>query len=102
MGEAAKLFCDTKGKEGDRLFFIGPNGEVDLRWVFDSCITYSIGDRSEQFHNLTEFNLVHNSTKPWSPDAQQCIAISTTASIKEMILPGVYAIWTPVFVGFLV
>jgi hypothetical protein len=102
-----------EGKAGERLFFIGPNGEIDLRWVFDSCVTYTIGDRSEQFHNTTEFNSVHaawkkmrtdghNNTKPWSPDAQQCIEISTTASIKEMILPGVYAIWTPVFVGFLV
>merc|ERR1712028_272494 len=85
----------------------------DLRWVFDSCITYSFDGKSEQFHNTTAANSVHkawkkmrtdghNGTEPWSSDAQQCIAISTTASIKEMVLPGVYAIWTPVFVGFLV
>merc|ERR1711967_215829 len=30
------------------------------------------------------------------------MGISTRASIREMMLPGVYAIFTPVFVGFLV
>eukprot|EP00656_Telonema_subtile_P023541 TRINITY_DN24_c0_g2_i5.p1 TRINITY_DN24_c0_g2~~TRINITY_DN24_c0_g2_i5.p1 ORF type:complete len:497 (+),score=188.92 TRINITY_DN24_c0_g2_i5:1-1491(+) len=38
----------------------------------------------------------------WAPNSTRCIAISTKASIKEMLLPGVYAIFTPVFVGFLV
>jgi len=113
--EAAKQFLADReaGKDGNRLFFVSATGAVDLRWVFDSCITYSFDGKSEQFHNTTAANSVHkawkkmrtdghNGTEPWSPDAQQCIAISTTASIKEMVLPGVYAIWTPVFVGFLV
>merc|ERR1712072_1642975 len=30
------------------------------------------------------------------------MGISTQASIREMMLPGVYAIFTPVFVGFLI
>lgn len=32
---------------------------------------------------------------------QECVAISTEASIREMILPGLLAIATPVLVGFL-
>ncbi len=32
---------------------------------------------------------------------QKCVAISTTASIKEMVLPGVLAIAVPVAVGFI-
>jgi len=31
----------------------------------------------------------------------KCVEISTTASIKEMVLPGVLAIVVPVVVGFI-
>ncbi len=34
------------------------------------------------------------------PDTERCIAIATDASLKEMILPGLAAILTPVLVGF--
>ncbi|MFC1554623.1 sodium-translocating pyrophosphatase [candidate division KSB1 bacterium] len=34
------------------------------------------------------------------PDSARCIAISTTASLKEMIIPGVVAVALPVLVGF--
>ncbi len=34
------------------------------------------------------------------PDSSRCIEISTKASLREMILPGVVTISTPVFVGF--
>ena len=36
------------------------------------------------------------------PDSDKCVAISTQSSIREMILPGMYAILSPVTVGFLV
>ncbi len=35
------------------------------------------------------------------PDYQSCIKISTEASLKEMILPGVLAVVCPIIVGFL-
>jgi K(+)-stimulated pyrophosphate-energized sodium pump len=35
------------------------------------------------------------------PDYASCVAISTSASLKEMIIPGVLAIGIPVVVGFL-
>ncbi|HEC60952.1 MAG TPA: sodium-translocating pyrophosphatase [bacterium] len=36
------------------------------------------------------------------PDYNRCIDISTTAALKQMLLPGAVAILTPVLVGFLV
>ena len=35
------------------------------------------------------------------PDYRRCIGISTSAALKEMILPGIIAVGTPVGVGFL-
>lgn len=35
------------------------------------------------------------------PDSDKCVAISTRSSVKEMIAPGVYAVFAPLFIGFL-
>merc|ERR1712238_130848 len=35
-------------------------------------------------------------------DSDKCVAISTQSSIEEMILPGVYAIMSPLIIGFLI
>ncbi len=35
------------------------------------------------------------------PDNKRCVDISTAAAIKEMIVPGLIAVATPVLVGFL-
>ena len=35
------------------------------------------------------------------PDSARCVAISTKAAIQEMILPGLLAVFAPVFTGFL-
>lgn len=35
------------------------------------------------------------------PDTRRCVAISTTAALKEMILPGLLAVAAPVFVGLI-
>ncbi len=37
-----------------------------------------------------------------APDSARCIEISTKASLREMILPGMVTILTPVLVGFLI
>jgi len=34
------------------------------------------------------------------PDYERCIAIATTAAIKEMVIPGALAVFMPVIVGF--
>merc|ERR1712072_214940 len=36
------------------------------------------------------------------PDSDTCVAICTKTSIEEMILPGCYAIFAPITIGFLV
>merc|ERR1719221_1510395 len=36
------------------------------------------------------------------PDSDRCVQISTRSSVKEMITPGVYAVFTPLIAGFLV
>jgi hypothetical protein len=35
------------------------------------------------------------------PDYERCIAIATTAAIKEMLIPGAVAVFMPVIIGFL-
>ena len=34
------------------------------------------------------------------PEYEKCVAISTKASIREMMMPGAIALITPVLVGF--
>merc|ERR1719510_1193452 len=36
-----------------------------------------------------------------TPDYEKCVAISTQASVFEMIIPGVLAICAPLFLGYL-
>jgi len=36
------------------------------------------------------------------PDSDRCVMISTRSSVKEMIAPGLYAIFTPLIAGFLI
>jgi len=35
------------------------------------------------------------------PDYERCVAIATTAAIKEMVIPGALAVFMPVVIGFL-
>merc|ERR1712032_965503 len=36
------------------------------------------------------------------PDSDRCVMISTRSSVKEMVAPGVYAVLSPLVVGFLI
>jgi Na+/H+-translocating membrane pyrophosphatase len=55
----------------------------------------------EERQSLFETKAWHH-LRGWAPNSKECIKISTRASIREMLLPGVYAIFFPVFIGFLV
>merc|ERR1719177_31797 len=47
-------------------------------------------------------NLLHEDpNKRQQPDYTRCVAISTKASVYEMIIPGVLAVAAPLFVGYL-
>nr|GFD54908.1 vacuolar pyrophosphatase [Tanacetum cinerariifolium] len=35
------------------------------------------------------------------PEYEKCVAISTQAAIREMVLPGAIALLTPIAIGFL-
>lgn len=48
-----------------------------------------------QFREIT--GLMEGKAKP---DTKRCIDISTTAALKEMILPGIIAVTAPIIVGF--
>jgi len=61
---------------------------------------YELGAWEER-QSLFETHAWHN-LRGWAPNSKACIKISTRASIREMLLPGVYAIFFPVFIGFLV
>jgi len=46
--------------------------------------------------------IAHPDDKEFKPDTDKCVAICTQQSIKEMLLPGVLAVMTPIGLGLLV
>merc|ERR1719240_520137 len=48
-----------------------------------------------------QFKLILEDKDPNYPDYKQCISISTKASLKEMIAPGVLVMGSPLLTGFL-
>jgi len=69
-------------------------------WNIDDIKTYSdmpaeVRDGKTDEQAIARFKEV-------KPDYNQCIAICTTDSLKEMLLPGALAIFTPLGVGLLV
>jgi len=44
---------------------------------------------------------IHKKGDTIIPDYERCIAIATTAAIKEMVIPGALAVFMPVIIGFL-
>ena len=73
--------------------------------VFSSLAIRSVGTAAmamvlevrRQFRELPGIMKGHD-----SPDYERCIRISTQASLREMLLPGLLAVVLPVLVGFLV
>ena len=75
-----------------------------LPFLFSSLVIDSVGRAANQMVNeiRAQFKadpgiLAGTST----PDYQRCIDISTPASLKEMVLPGVIAILSPIVAGFI-
>jgi len=49
-----------------------------------------------------QFKLILHATPPEKPDYTKCIVISTNASLREMIAPGLLVILSPIVSGFLI
>merc|ERR1711907_24800 len=72
-----------------------------LNVLKESKMEYTHAGEWEERQSVFDTPAWH-AVRGWAPNSNECIKISTRASIREMMLPGVYAIFTPVFVGFLV
>jgi len=74
-----------------------------LPFLFSSMAMKAVGDAAmdmieevrRQFREIP--GLLEGNAKP---DTARCVDISTAAAIRQMVLPGLLAVITPVFVGF--
>jgi len=76
-----------------------------LPFIFAALTMMAVGRAAtmmivEVRRQIKELGLL-NEVNPGTPDYTKCVAISTEASVYEMIIPGVLAIVAPLFVGFL-
>jgi K(+)-stimulated pyrophosphate-energized sodium pump len=74
-----------------------------LPFVFSSLTMRAVGNAAFEMVNevrrqFKEIPGIMEGTTP--PDAARCVKISTDGSLKQMILPGLIAIVTPIVVGF--
>jgi len=78
-----------------------------LPFIFAALTMMAVGRAAtmmivEVRRQIKELNLLHDDPeKRQQPDYTRCVAISTKASVYEMIIPGVLAIVAPLFVGYL-
>jgi inorganic pyrophosphatase len=79
-----------------------------MPYAFSALTMKSVGEAAEamcvsikkQVEDLKEKNRKNPSVKA-ELDYNECIAISTDASLKEMIIPGIMVIFTPLVMGAL-
>merc|ERR1712176_264110 len=74
-----------------------------LPFIFAAMTMMAVGRAAtmmivEVRRQIREYDLLGDNPKP---DYTRCVAISTQASVYEMIIPGVLAIIAPLFIGFL-
>ncbi len=74
-----------------------------LAFFFSSLVIRSVGKAANEMINevrrqFREMPGILNYTQ--KPDYKRCVTISTNAALKEMILPAILAIATPITVGF--
>jgi Na+/H+-translocating membrane pyrophosphatase len=75
-----------------------------MPYAFSALTMRSVGEAAAEM--CKEIERQHNSKDPNKPkedkshlDPNKCIEISTNSSLKEMILPGVMVIFTPLVLG---
>lgn len=90
---------------GDPVVFSGMLFGAMLPYLFAALTMLSVRKAAgsiieevrRQFHTIE--GLMEGTAEP---DSERCVAICTVSSIQEMVLPGTYAILSPIFVGFMV
>lgn len=88
----------------DALLFSGLLIGSMLPYAFSAMTMKSVGKAALEMVFEIRKQLAENpkiKTGEVAPDYERCIAISTSASLREMIAPGALVIITPLFVGFL-
>jgi K(+)-stimulated pyrophosphate-energized sodium pump len=73
-------------------FFVGANTMASVGTAAQSMVE----EVRRQFREIP--GIMEGTGKP---DTERCVEIATNASLKEMILPGVVAILSPILVGFI-
>lgn len=81
------------------MFFIG----AMLPYAFSAMTMKSVGiaaqDMVKEVRRQFANPAIRNGTQ--EPDFKRCIEVSTTASLREMIPPGLLVILTPLFFGII-
>ena len=72
-----------------------------LPYAFSALTMKSVGLAASEMVTEVRRQLKENEGKDVEPDYDSCIAVSTKASIREMILPGMLVMFTPLFFGIL-
>jgi inorganic pyrophosphatase len=77
-----------------------------LPYAFSAMTMKSVGDAAVEMVEEIRRQMVDKRQKEatnqvWEPNHSQCIAVSTKASLREMIAPGVLVMGTPLLVGLL-
>lgn len=88
----------------DSLVFAGLLIGAMLPYAFSAMTMKSVGHAAKvMVINIREQLAMNPGIRDGSvkPDYQACIKISTDASLKEMILPGILVLFTPFFIGML-
>merc|ERR1719420_1601567 len=92
---------------GDPIVFAGLMFGAMLPYLFAALTMLSVRKAAaaiieevrRQFHEIPG---LLEGKEGVEPDSDTCVAICTKSSIEEMILPGCYAIFAPITIGFLV
>lgn len=65
------------------------------------AIIYEVREQFNQHPELKTASVTHVQLPEGVPNYERCVAIATEASIVEMVIPGVMAVFAPTVVGYL-
>ena len=65
------------------------------------AIIYEVREQFNQHPELKTASVTHCDLPEGVPNYERCVAIATEASIVEMVIPGVMAVFAPTIVGYL-